>query len=67
MLNGAVTPFGSLGHPEQIADAVVLLRSEAADWIAGQTLGVDGGQLTTMAVLRRVQGPVEMQSKQKAA
>jgi len=66
-LNAAVTALGTLGHPEQIAEAAVLLCSDTAGWITGQILGADGGQLTTMAVLRRIRDAVEKQSQQKAA
>ena len=66
-LNATVTALGTLGHPEQIAEAVVLLCSDTAGWITGQILGADGGQLTTMAVLRRIRDAVEKQSQQKAA
>lgn len=36
-------PLGKFGKPEQIADAVVFLASEKADYITGQILSVDGG------------------------
>jgi 3-oxoacyl-[acyl-carrier protein] reductase len=37
-------PFGRMGAPEAIADAVLFLSSPLARWITGQTLVVDGGQ-----------------------
>jgi 2-hydroxycyclohexanecarboxyl-CoA dehydrogenase len=38
--------FKRAGKPEEVADAVVFLCSEAASYITGQTLSVDGGSLT---------------------
>lgn len=38
-------PFGRMGAPDEIANAVVFLASEPAGWITGETLAVDGGQL----------------------
>jgi NAD(P)-dependent dehydrogenase (short-subunit alcohol dehydrogenase family) len=37
-------PRGRLGRPEDIANAVLFLASEAADFICGQHLLVDGGR-----------------------
>ena len=37
-------PFGRLGRPEEVAEAVMFLASPHARWITGQTLVVDGGQ-----------------------
>ncbi len=37
-------PWGRLGHPEEIANVAVFLCSDAASWVTGQTLTVDGGQ-----------------------
>lgn len=36
-------PIGRLGRPEDIANAVLFLASNRADYITGQTLVVDGG------------------------
>ena len=38
-------PFGRLGHPEEVASVVLFLASPAANWVTGQTISVDGGQL----------------------
>lgn len=35
--------LGRVGEPEEVADAVVFLASDAARWITGETLHVDGG------------------------
>jgi len=40
----AKIPAGRLGRPEELANTVVFLASEAASYITGQTLLVDGGQ-----------------------
>lgn len=39
----ARTPAGRLGEPRDITGAVLFLSSDAASWITGQTLPVDGG------------------------
>src|SRR5262245_645491 len=38
-------PWGRLGHPEEVANAALFLCSDAATWVTGQTLTVDGGQM----------------------
>jgi 3-oxoacyl-[acyl-carrier protein] reductase len=38
-------PFGRLGYPEEIANVALFLASPLANWVTGQTLSVDGGQL----------------------
>lgn len=39
----ATIPMGRVGHPEDVADAILLLASEQARWITGQTIHVGGG------------------------
>jgi NAD(P)-dependent dehydrogenase (short-subunit alcohol dehydrogenase family) len=36
-------PMGRVGRPEEIADAVLWLSSEAASYVTGQSISVDGG------------------------
>ncbi|KAH8091385.1 2,4-dienoyl-CoA reductase [Cristinia sonorae] len=40
---GLITPAGRLGDIRDIANATVFLFSDAANWITGQILAVDGG------------------------
>jgi gluconate 5-dehydrogenase len=40
------TSLGRWGHPAEVAGAAVFLASEAATYITGQTLVIDGGYLT---------------------
>ena len=37
------TPLGRFGDPEDLAGAVILLASDASQFITGQTIPVDGG------------------------
>jgi enoyl-[acyl-carrier protein] reductase III len=37
------TPFGRMGTPDELADVVVFLCTQKAQWITGQVLIVDGG------------------------
>lgn len=40
-------PMGRYGRAEEIAGAAVLLASEGASYITGQTIAVDGGFLAS--------------------
>ncbi|MBF0588850.1 MAG: 3-oxoacyl-[acyl-carrier-protein] reductase [Magnetococcales bacterium] len=40
-------PMGSMGQPEDVADAVAFLASDQAGYMTGQTLHVNGGMLMT--------------------
>ena len=41
-------PVGRFGTPDEVAAAVVFLASEAASWVNGATLEVDGGTLRSV-------------------
>jgi NAD(P)-dependent dehydrogenase (short-subunit alcohol dehydrogenase family) len=41
----AQLPLQRQGQPEDIGRAVTFLASDAADWVTGQTINVDGGQV----------------------
>jgi 3-oxoacyl-[acyl-carrier protein] reductase len=40
---GQGTPAGRVGRPEDVADVILLLASEQAHWITGQTIDAGGG------------------------
>jgi len=41
----ATTPLGRVGEPVDVAGAVAFLVSDAASWITGEAMVIDGGQL----------------------
>lgn len=41
-----MVPLGRVGRPEEIADTVVFLASDAASYITGQSIVADGGMLS---------------------
>jgi NAD(P)-dependent dehydrogenase (short-subunit alcohol dehydrogenase family) len=40
-------PVGRLGTPEDVGAACVFLASNEASWLTGQTIGLNGGNLTS--------------------
>jgi NAD(P)-dependent dehydrogenase (short-subunit alcohol dehydrogenase family) len=42
----ATNPMDRVGQPEEIADTVLFLCSQAASFITGQTIAIDGGWTT---------------------
>lgn len=42
---GAATPLGRIGEPQDVAYAIVFLASKQSEWLTGENLVLDGGQL----------------------
>ena len=41
-----MTPMGRVGQPEEVAAAAVFLCSDAASYVTGEILVIDGGYTT---------------------
>jgi NAD(P)-dependent dehydrogenase (short-subunit alcohol dehydrogenase family) len=41
--------MGRVGQPDEVAEAIVWLLSDATGWITGATLPIDGGRHLTCA------------------
>jgi NAD(P)-dependent dehydrogenase (short-subunit alcohol dehydrogenase family) len=52
------TPAGKFGEPRHIADAMLFLASDQAEFITGVTLPVDGGYMAWGAPSDAYEGPL---------
>jgi NAD(P)-dependent dehydrogenase (short-subunit alcohol dehydrogenase family) len=43
IVGAALHPLGRIAHPKEIANAVLWLCSDAASWVTGADIAVDGG------------------------
>ena len=54
----ASTALNRIGEPDDVAAAVVFLASDAAAWITGETLVIDGGQRARQCAARSAPEPM---------
>lgn len=47
----AMSPFGRLGTPEEVANVVLFLASDAASWITGASISIDGGYTANLPLV----------------
>ena len=40
---GGLSPFGRIGKPEEVAEAILYMAGSGSQWVSGQTLRVNGG------------------------
>jgi 3-oxoacyl-[acyl-carrier protein] reductase len=45
MLTAAKTPLKRLAKPEDVAEAIVFLASDGANYMTGETIRINGGQV----------------------
>ena len=38
-----LSPFGRIGKPEEVAEAILYMAGSGSQWVSGQTLRVNGG------------------------
>ncbi len=38
-------PLGRMGKPEEVADVAIYLASDAAEWVTGTVVDINGGQM----------------------
>ena len=49
-LGDTMSPLGRVGTPEDVADGAVFLASDAASFVTGQVLWIDGGMTARLAL-----------------